>query len=166
MKNTRQLPKGFLVQVTARIHKALGNDLVAIVMFGSQAQGTARQWSDLDLLVIARRLPRGRKRDELFLDAFDDLIMETGIAIMPILMTEKELRFGMEMRSPLLYGVARGYRVVWGNLPILLNWERFIRNHYRFSKRYAVWIIKDPTNPQPKPNLTLRGILNPKSANA
>lgn len=152
-ENGKRLPAKFLETVVARIRATLGDNLVAIVLFGSYAKGIAREASDLDLLVIARALPRSRERSELLLFAFDDLIMETGTSVMPILMTEKELRFAMEVRSPLLYGVATGYRVVWGALPILPKWERFVRDHYRLSKKYHAWIIKDYTNPQPKPNL-------------
>lgn len=151
MKNGKRLPTDFLNQVILRIHNALGNDLVAIVLFGSYAKGTARTASDLDLLVIARALPR--ERDELLLYQFDDLVMETGIAVMPILMTERDLRFAMEMRSPLLYGLVTSYRVVWGKLPLLSKWECFVRKHYRLSEKYRAWIIKDHTNLQPKPNL-------------
>lgn len=153
MKNARRLPPKFLAEVTARIHRALGDNLIAVVLFGSYAKGTARRFSDLDLLVVAHTLPRNGQRDELLADAFDDLVIETGIAVMPIFVTKEELRFAMEVRSPLLYGLVTGYRMVWGKLPILLKWEQFVRKHYRLSRKYAAWIIKDRTNPQPKPNL-------------
>ena len=153
MKNGKRLPKGFLEQVTERIHNVLGDNLVAVVMYGSYARGTAREASDLDLLVIARALPPSRERDAMLIDAFDDLVMETGIAVMPILMTEGELRRDMEMRAPLLYGVVTGYCVAWGQLPLLTKWEQFVRGHYRLSKKYDAWIIKNRMQPQPKPNL-------------
>ncbi len=152
-KNGKRLPTQFLDTVVARIRATLGDNLIAIVLFGSYAKATAREASDLDLLVVARALPSSRERSELLLFAFDDLVMETGTTVMPILMTEKELRFAMEVRSPLLYGVVTGYQVVWGALPILPKWEHFVRDHYRLSKKYHAWIIKDCTNPQPKPNL-------------
>jgi predicted nucleotidyltransferase len=153
MKNGKCLPAEFLNQVILRIRNILGDDLVAVVLFGSYAKSTARAGSDLDLLVIARALPRGRARAELLLYQFDDLVMETGITVMPVLLTEQELRFAMETRAPLLYGVVTGYRVVWGHLTLLPQWEQFVRDHYRLSKKYHAWIIKDYTNPQPKPNL-------------
>jgi predicted nucleotidyltransferase len=150
----RKLPARFLDQVIARIHNALGGNLIAIVLFGSFAKGTAHYASDLDLLVIARALPSSRKRDALLNDVFDDLIIETGIAVMPILMTERELRYAMQVRAPLLYGIITGYRVAWGALPVFSKWEHFVRDHYRLSRKYDAWIIKDRTHPQPIPNLT------------
>lgn len=40
------------------LRNALGDDLVAVVLFGSRARGDAREASDWDLLVIAEGLPR------------------------------------------------------------------------------------------------------------
>jgi predicted nucleotidyltransferase len=152
-KKGRRLPDAFLDTVIARIRGVLGDNLIAMVLFGSYAKGTAREASDLDLLIVARALPGSRERDDLLIFAFQDLAIETGIAVMPILMTEKELRYAMAVRSPLLYGLVTGYQIVWGTLPLLPQWERFVRDHYRLSKKYDAWIIKDRTNPQPKPNL-------------
>ncbi|MBM3129001.1 MAG: nucleotidyltransferase domain-containing protein [Chloroflexi bacterium] len=151
MKNGKRLPAKFLTQVVARIHDTLGDKLVAVVLFGSYAKETARAGSDLDLLVIARALPR--ERDELLLYQFDDLVMETGIAVMPILMTPEELRRDMNVLGPLMFGLVTGYRIVWGQLPLLLKWEQFVRMHFRLSRKYDAWIIKNPSNLRLKPNL-------------
>lgn len=44
-----------------------GDRLVSLVVFGSVARGTYREDSDLDVLIIAERLPLGRmKRVEEF----------------------------------------------------------------------------------------------------
>lgn len=152
MKNKRHLPTQFLAQVILRIRNTLGANLVAIVLFGSYAKGTARLASDLDLLVIARELPRGHERDALLQDQFDDLVIETGISVMPILMTPNELQHEMRQFGPLMFGLVTGYRIVWGKLPLLLRWERFVRTHFRLSRKYDAWIIKHPTSLQQKPN--------------
>jgi predicted nucleotidyltransferase len=39
------------------LQETLGDDLVAVVLFGSRARGDARPDSDWDLLVVARNLP-------------------------------------------------------------------------------------------------------------
>jgi len=46
-----------LQEVVKALHQGLGNDLVAVVLFGSRARGEATEASDWDLLVIARHLP-------------------------------------------------------------------------------------------------------------
>jgi predicted nucleotidyltransferase len=38
-----------------------GDELVSVAIFGSIARGTARKDSDLDVLIIASRLPRSRR---------------------------------------------------------------------------------------------------------
>lgn len=42
------------------LQSGLGEDLVAVALFGSQARGDAHEGSDIDLLVIARNLPPHR----------------------------------------------------------------------------------------------------------
>jgi predicted nucleotidyltransferase len=46
-----------LNQVVTALRIALGDRLVAVVLFGSQARGEAREDSDWDVLVIAEELP-------------------------------------------------------------------------------------------------------------
>ena len=46
-----------LVEVVAALQEGLGDDLVAVVLFGSRARGEADEASDWDLLVLARHLP-------------------------------------------------------------------------------------------------------------
>lgn len=60
-----RLHRGFgaLSKALAAAAKAhYGRNLVSLVLFGSAARGTARFDSDLDFLVVAERLPRGRMR--------------------------------------------------------------------------------------------------------
>lgn len=48
---------GLLNGVVSELREGLGEDLVAVVLFGSRARGEAHEGSDWDVLVIARRLP-------------------------------------------------------------------------------------------------------------
>ena len=47
-----------LTPVVEALRRALGEDLIALVLFGSHARGDARPDSDWDLLIIARNLPQ------------------------------------------------------------------------------------------------------------
>ncbi len=51
--------KEVLEQAVEALRKALGDRLVAVVLFGSRARGDARPDSDWDLLVIGEELPEG-----------------------------------------------------------------------------------------------------------
>jgi predicted nucleotidyltransferase len=61
---TQQLD--FPMQAVRALRVALGERLVAVVLFGSQARGDATPESDWDLLVIARELPENYWERRLF----------------------------------------------------------------------------------------------------
>jgi len=52
--------KELALAYTEALKDHLGDDLVAVVLFGSVARGEAGPQSDIDLLVIASNLPEGR----------------------------------------------------------------------------------------------------------
>lgn len=63
------------------LKERLGDDLVSVVLFGSVARGEARPDSDIDLLVIARNLPKSQfARTDIVIKAEDRLFDEMGEA--------------------------------------------------------------------------------------
>lgn len=62
------------VDYTDALKGLLGESLVAVVLFGSVARREATSVSDIDLLIIARDLPRGRLARQERLSAADDLL--------------------------------------------------------------------------------------------
>ncbi len=48
---------GLLNGVESKLREGLGDDLVAVVLFGSRARGEAREGSDWDVMVVANGLP-------------------------------------------------------------------------------------------------------------
>jgi len=50
-------PHAYLQPVVEALQEALGDDLVALILFGSRARGDARPDSDWDLLLLAENLP-------------------------------------------------------------------------------------------------------------
>jgi uncharacterized protein len=61
------LDQDILPQTVRALQTALGDRLVAIVLFGSRARGEASPESDWDLLVIAKALPQKPFTRRLFL---------------------------------------------------------------------------------------------------
>ncbi|UCD83524.1 MAG: nucleotidyltransferase domain-containing protein [Deltaproteobacteria bacterium] len=59
--------KSFARAYVDALKQTLGNDLIAVVLYGSVARGEATAYSDIDLLVVSDGLPEGRfaKRDLL-----------------------------------------------------------------------------------------------------
>ena len=69
-RDRASLPEPYM-RLTCKLLKALkdklGDRLISLVVYGSVARGEAKRDSDLDLLIVARDLPKGRlKRQELF----------------------------------------------------------------------------------------------------
>jgi len=61
------------------LKQKLGDDLVSVVLFGSVAKGEARVDSDIDLLVIARNLPRSQlARTDIVIEAEERLFDAMG----------------------------------------------------------------------------------------
>jgi predicted nucleotidyltransferase len=80
--------------------KLFGNNLKAIVLFGSRASGLARKYSDYDLLVIAENLPSDwRKRDNMVLE-----LDRHGISDI-LLCTEKEMEDAINSVNPMMMNI-------------------------------------------------------------
>jgi predicted nucleotidyltransferase len=80
--------------------KLFGNNLKAIVLFGSRASGMARKYSDYDLLVIAENLPSDwRKRDNIVLE-----LDRHGISDI-LLYTEKEMEDAINSVNPIMMNI-------------------------------------------------------------
>jgi len=83
------------------LHQAWGENLVSVVLYGSAARGAARRASDIDVLVIAEKLPaRWHERLDLFRKAAEALepefsgLREQGyyVDFSPLVWTRDEAR--------------------------------------------------------------------------
>jgi predicted nucleotidyltransferase len=80
--------------------KIFGNNLKAIVLFGSRASGMARKYSDYDLLIISEKLPSDwRKRDNLVLE-----LDQHGISDI-LLYTENEMQDAIHTVNPIIMSI-------------------------------------------------------------
>jgi len=80
--------------------KLFGNNLKAIVLFGSRASGMARKYSDYDLLVIAENLPSDwRNRDNIVLE-----LDRHGISDI-LLYNEKEMEDSINSVNPIIMNI-------------------------------------------------------------
>ncbi len=107
-----------LDQVVAAIRGVYGDRLVSVVLYGSVARGTMREDSDIDLLIVARDLPRGRLNRVKEFDAVEAAVareMEQAhhqgvhTELSPILKTPDEVMRG----SPLFLDMVEDARILY-----------------------------------------------------
>jgi len=107
-----------LAKIVSAAQALYGDRLVSIVLYGSVARGMMRHDSDVDLLIVARDLPRGRlKRVEEF-ESVEEAVAEEirraagrGIDAMlsPVLKTPDEVQAG----SPLFLDMVEDARLLY-----------------------------------------------------
>jgi predicted nucleotidyltransferase len=113
--STRQTLKQVFPVLLRACEEVYAERLIAVVVFGSSGRGTARPDSDLDLLLIADPLPRGRMRR---VDEFEEverrlaqlLPSELGAVppLSPVLKTPEEVGHG----SPLFLDMTEDARIL------------------------------------------------------
>ena len=107
-----------LERLVAELKTRYGERLVACAVFGSVGRGTPRYDSDIDVLIVARGLPRGRlRRVEEFLPVENQLESalkvdepeRSSIALSPIFKTPEEVEAG----SPLFLDMVEDAKILY-----------------------------------------------------
>jgi hypothetical protein len=106
-----------LVRLLEVLRAHYGPQLVSVAVFGSVGRGTQREDSDIDLLIVARELPRGRMaRVENFLPVDEKLAPWLApprpdllpVALSPIFKTPEEVGGG----SPIFLDMVEDARIL------------------------------------------------------
>lgn len=80
-----------------------GSDLVTLAVYGSAGRGTMHQYSDLDILIVARNLPKGRiariNDFQMVEDGIEDVLASVRgegwyVELSPVLKTPGEVEQG------------------------------------------------------------------------
>jgi predicted nucleotidyltransferase len=91
-------------RVKQKFQSLFRDDLITLVLFGSQARGDATTESDIDVLVVLKNKQlRNSKRDEV-LDFIGDLCLEFGVLVSCVYVSQAQ--FETE-KSPLLLNIRR-----------------------------------------------------------
>jgi hypothetical protein len=100
-------------KIVEGIKKHFGDKLVSIVLFGSQARGTANEYSDIDLLVIAKKIPSDwRKQDEVIREVrWSEGLSDLPISI--ILKSPYSVESILNTIQPLLFGILKSYKILY-----------------------------------------------------
>jgi predicted nucleotidyltransferase len=141
LKNENQI----LQELMDSCKKIIGKNLKAIVLFGSRASGTAKKYSDFDVLIIADDLPQDwRQRDAIILDldrhGIFDLLLYTG----------EELENAINAANPLIMSVFdRPHKILYGKSFIDRKARLYtneIEQHHIFRLGNNTWKISGEIN--------------------
>jgi predicted nucleotidyltransferase len=114
-----------------------GSELMSVVLFGSQARGTADEHSDIDLVVIAESIPKDwRQQDEMI----NELRMSPGLVKLPvsiILKSPDVVRASLDTVQPLLFGILKSYKVLYDPSSF------FERQAEVYRKRMQEWDVQE-----------------------
>jgi predicted nucleotidyltransferase len=101
-------------EVLSQLNDFFGQNLISVVLFGSQVQGRARLDSDIDILVIVKNLSKNwREQDELAGQLRINLWSKDLYNIQFILMTPEQIDMAIEWFNPLLLSLADGCYILF-----------------------------------------------------
>jgi len=126
------------------LHEQYGDRLLSVALFGSVARGTQREDSDIDFLVVARDLPRGRAaRVAEFLPVEEHLESWLAaprsdllaVALSPVFKTPDEVEAG----SPLFLDMVEDARILYDRDDLLHNRLERLRDRLAELGSRRVW---------------------------
>lgn len=111
-----------IVEFVEKSKELFGQNLVSVILYGSVARGTAKEHSDIDLLMIVRGLPkRSIERQKILSKIILEFINKYHVRVSPILLEPSDVSH--KMINPLIYGVLVGYRIIYDSE---IFWMRFL----------------------------------------
>lgn len=140
----RERYEDLLKRLLAELRGHYGPRLVSVAVFGSVGRGAPREGSDIDILIVARDLPRGRTaRVEAFLPVEDRLApwLRRGrpaageILLSPVFKTPEELEAG----TPLLLDMVEDARILFDDEGVLAQRLERLRARLRELGARRVW---------------------------
>jgi predicted nucleotidyltransferase len=94
--------------------KKFGKNLVSIVLCGSCARGKARETSDIDVLVIAKKLPSNVWEGDKIIEEITWKFFERyNECLEAILTTPQEIKIVMRKENPFFYGLLTSYKIIY-----------------------------------------------------
>lgn len=106
-----------------------GDELVSLVLFGSQARGTADEHSDIDLLVIVEEVPSDWRKQR---DIVNELRMCPELVKLPVsifLQSPNVVRASLDTVQPLLFGILKDYKVLYDPEDFFETQAQIYRKH-------------------------------------
>jgi predicted nucleotidyltransferase len=105
-----------------RLCKAFGEGLVAIVVYGSYAQGTAQPASDVDLLVVVKELPRNWESIHRLEDEWARQGRQFGKRFQVMLASPEDVEDSVKGIAPLMLEIYKAHKVVFDSDNFFRDW--------------------------------------------
>jgi len=138
--------KTMLEEFLEECKKRFGKDLISIILFGSYARGTYKETSDIDLLVVIKKLPKEWLERKKKFEEIEEKIekkYENNLEILPL--TKEELLENLEDFSPLFLTFPLGYRVIYDDGTFVSNFKLFLERlktenfvYYEGGKKWEI----------------------------
>jgi hypothetical protein len=98
----------YQAQILAHLEKKFGDDLLAVVLFGSRARQTERAFSDFDVLLVINNAPRGhRQRRQLAVS----IRQAIGLPIDATVLSPEAFVSSVKYIAPLMIELACAYEI-------------------------------------------------------
>ena len=96
-----------------KLCEAFGERLMAVVVYGSHARGTATPGSDIDLLVVVRGLPRDWKTIHRLEDEWARKGRRLGKRFQVMLASPEDVEDSVEWAAPLMLEIYNTHQIVF-----------------------------------------------------
>lgn len=117
--------------IIEEMRRQFGPKLVSVVLFGSQARGTADEHSDIDLLVIAEEVPTDwRQQSKIICELrISPRLVDLPVSI--ILNRPDAVKASLDTVQPLLFGILKSYKVLYDPRDFFETQAQIYRKHMR-----------------------------------
>lgn len=132
----KQSQKRVLQELQKKIIEFYGDRLISLIIYGSYARGTATSQSDLDLLLIVKKLPKRKmKRIEEFINNVENKLQVSSYYISPVIKTQEEASQG----SPLFFDMVYDVIILYDREEFFQNILESLRKRFKELGSQRIW---------------------------
>jgi len=100
-------------ELLQKVLEADNGNLTSLVVFGSRALNKGRFDSDLDVMLVFKKVQPAGKTAVLLSDIEYELSSKYGTSLSSVYYSEEELKSGVAKRDRILLGILRGYKIIY-----------------------------------------------------
>lgn len=117
------------------------NEIVALIVFGSVAQGKANYDSDIDLLVVTQKWEE--QVEQRILEVISKLAIKVGVPVEPIVISTSGLNTLLQQELQFLFGLLQGYTFIYDKANIakrLHAKKEELESKYEYYEEIPIWL--------------------------